>query len=1275
MSLWHWLFSSLALPLLRESPLYKVFAFVWRQVLFMGFVSCLIWQKLFFIFLFSFADGFGDYAGASTPSYPLRPVFKCEYWFSQNSARVENINQLSFADLAQQMSRGMLLGLNQEDVFRIYLKTRFGDEKSSLGGSSLERVYDVLKVYPELNKIPLREFQIQKSNALGGVREPQQSILKSASGHESKRQGSFLNLQHEQIEAELKGIRKSLLDFKAQRMAVLLDPLSYKKFWEPFLQHPKFMQSKPSLNELLMSKDADSFQESLLGGFFVEGGLPAKSKKIKRVMEYLWNEALNLKPQDGLNEKHLLQLKGFVIDLIWVDILQDHSIQMHLKKNQGESTLKAIRELVTRLDRYGSQQFKLNLSYAELAKWIGAPRLNFFGTNAPLNEWVNGLEDRFHAATMKKDSPGEQLNLNRPSLVQDSPAVKGAPTHTAELRENNLFGDKKLLPDAENLDEFNVVKEGGLERLTEGDFLYRLRPLSLIEAPFRSCLGAGDCGTRTYFEFALYPHVFYFTLTDVSGNSRGFMQIVLGHLAGGERLAFLDKLQNWPQELIEVSLTGVNLALTEIGYPLHVPLDVGGEAGLSNDPSIRRAFLELLAGNQDAVVESRHIVDGFKPAQSAFRFDYQHSRSIYNLPLMAWSKWLENKGTQVKPGPNYELVKGPVYLPHNAPEHLSVDTFHQQLMGLLKTGQEQDVVRFIDAFTLAKDLARYGHLPFDRYMEELKGLAFNKNYAFSIRKKAWLTLFLLTRVYDLSSLTLTGKNKHTEQGFSFAEQRALWSELLQWSGSKDELKSNRVKTLIELQLWPQGEKLSFHQFLALVDLNLAREHFLFSLSSVRGLEEEPEPKGVLTGGSNEALAFKKPLALSGWFELYKTPGFFNGVQPTFISRFDFEVKTKNLLTRAHDTTVRIQALVSDRMLRLKNLDLGYPIVRDHTWSLLQPDLNKAIIRALLEPSGVQQKNFLLSESLLVKKGETYNLTSEFWQLMVHQENFRQRVLAPQELNKENLTLLLRQVFLFEAYNLARAYYKLEVMDLIQFAFYIAGNRQLDLNVRLQGFYLLFMLDPLYRYARDLRLDFLRQAEPAFLSELYGRWGQESGTFLETAGMKRAFLKSLSLKHEAFLLTKSRPYLDLLVSDKTQAMRFLIHPMTFSKEVLSRLNMAAPTAHLDVTKANLEDLLLILVLSPLPQGTVREFLKKIILSDKLNYDNRALALKMFLLKFSGFSFELQKSIKWQDAEVQRFKQECEELNLKLAPNREKTDLIQLALLQKLFSSYDESKFKY
>lgn len=155
-----------------------------------------------------------------------------------------------------------------------------------------------------------------------------------------------------------------------------------------------------------------------------------------------------------------------------------------------------------------------------------------------------------------------------------------------------------------------------------------IRHLSLLEAPFRSCLGGSDCSSRTYLTRALDPNYHYFTITDVEGYSSGHITVVLGtaRINGkSEKIAFIDKVQNVDNVDMPIMIEGIRRSALEEGYILALPKDVGDDNGISNE-STTRIFVK-----RNILIEAETSIDGFKPHSHEYSFPNQYSRAEYGL--------------------------------------------------------------------------------------------------------------------------------------------------------------------------------------------------------------------------------------------------------------------------------------------------------------------------------------------------------------------------------------------------------------------------------------------------------------------------------------------------------------------------------------------------------------------------------------------------------------------------------------------------------------------
>lgn len=160
-----------------------------------------------------------------------------------------------------------------------------------------------------------------------------------------------------------------------------------------------------------------------------------------------------------------------------------------------------------------------------------------------------------------------------------------------------------------------------------------IRHLSLLESPFRSCLGGSDCSSRTYFSRALDPNYHYFTLTDDDGLSSGQITIVLGQAVSRNKkmvkVAFVDKIQNISNHDLPAMLEGVRQSVAEKGYILSLPEDLGNHNGISNITETREFIKNAIK------TDAKQEFQKFRPHSSRYSFPVGFSRATEGLPSQA----------------------------------------------------------------------------------------------------------------------------------------------------------------------------------------------------------------------------------------------------------------------------------------------------------------------------------------------------------------------------------------------------------------------------------------------------------------------------------------------------------------------------------------------------------------------------------------------------------------------------------------------------------------
>ncbi|MCY4321643.1 MAG: ankyrin repeat domain-containing protein, partial [Bdellovibrionaceae bacterium] len=302
----------------------------------------------------------------------------------------------------------------------------------------------------------------------------------------------------------------------------------------------------------------------------------------------------------------------------------------------------------------------------------------------------------------------------------------------------------------------------------------RIRPLSILEAPYRSCMG-DDCASQLYFEEAFDPNFHYFTLTDRNNKSFGQITIVLGtsKKEGKEiKTAFLDKIQNVPLDLIKPMLKGIQFSLKEKDYILGIPKDT---TGLSNRFSITEHVKSKFISN------STQILEDFFPHSHQYEFKKGYTRAYNKLSLVEISEVATNI--------NYKITAGDLNEPKWAPKELSAKKIFEKILPLQNSTDEKDQITFI---TELSSLYEIKDLNID--LTFIKKYLINKmkdqNLSFKLRKFA----FFYSIEFFYNQYFLSDKNflENLLKHFSQKEEQIILGELSNWKKSSNQLKKEFI---------------------------------------------------------------------------------------------------------------------------------------------------------------------------------------------------------------------------------------------------------------------------------------------------------------------------------------------------------------------------------------------------------------------------------------------------------------------------------------------------
>ena len=350
----------------------------------------------------------------------------------------------------------------------------------------------------------------------------------------------------------------------------------------------------------------------------------------------------------------------------------------------------------------------------------------------------------------------------------------------------------------------------------KGTKTFRLRSLSLQESPFRSCLG-GDCATSSYFEKALDPNFFYFTLTSKDHRSSGAIAVVLGTAENqtGQKVkvAFVDKIQNVQTDRVQAMLEGIRQILKEEGYILGLPEQVGSDYinGISNE-ALMSSYVE-----SEILPKLNNQFKEFVPHEHAFESDNAYSRAGDRLPLLEFES-PALQGVQIKAGalPRPQLVRA----------DLNIQSLYEPILSLKNSTKEAEQLKFLSHLLSMRQIEQLKIS--DQYIKEhLDFVMQNPDFSFKVRKQAFWTMlrWVVTTKKGLSNIPHFKDLQDKTQLFSEKEQQVLIGEMSNWKNTQD-WRADVIKALNNLTIYfPALERLLDSPWSRLVDKDLLLVNF------------------------------------------------------------------------------------------------------------------------------------------------------------------------------------------------------------------------------------------------------------------------------------------------------------------------------------------------------------------------------------------------------------------------------------------------------------------
>ena len=316
----------------------------------------------------------------------------------------------------------------------------------------------------------------------------------------------------------------------------------------------------------------------------------------------------------------------------------------------------------------------------------------------------------------------------------------------------------------------------------KGKETFRLRALSLQESPFRGCLG-GDCSTKEYFDLALDPNFIYFTLTDGQHRSSGQLTVVLGTAVNkkGEivKTAFVDKIQNISNAQLLSVLEGIRLSLTELGYALGLPQQVGNSNGLSIEP-VTRDYVD-----SEILPHLHTSLTGFEPHTHAYNFDTRYSKAYLKLDIWKFDGSIESTAI---------ISSGEIHFPQKAPPNLSIKSVFAPILALQNSSKTEDQIQFLNNIVNIIKLPELG-LSEQTAREYIWSRLQDSSLDFKLRKHALYALIEFemefSNNWDLESLSFVLKS------FTENEQQLIIGEMSQWKESRRQYRRKFIDQIPE----------------------------------------------------------------------------------------------------------------------------------------------------------------------------------------------------------------------------------------------------------------------------------------------------------------------------------------------------------------------------------------------------------------------------------------------------------------------------------------------
>ena len=536
--------------------------------------------------------------------------------------------------------------------------------------------------------------------------------------------------------------------------------------------YPKLSNRLPIREQIIEFKTKSTLQHSEKLNQFLKSFQTSSANKRNNLFQIeanlgFWQKMLQFPPPDikaGLNKVRIKELKSQHRQnfLSYLDTVVGKNVRQFMRDPS-----KDYKDKITILYKALHKQREKMIQENKEVSFISQAMVDLADTA--------GFGNSHYVKLIKSKNPVENMDGVRRILDQrdDTARELGFKDGFQELRQSlnvKPFQDAAL--------QFSKIKQDTVNLAsTESQNSLRLRALSVQEAPFRGCLGK-DCATSSYFSKPLDPNYYIFTLTDAGNKSKGHITVVLGEALDSRKkkvkTAFVDKVQNVPNEQITPMLEGVRLSLKEHGYTLGIPKKLGEHNGLSNLEEIR-GYVE-----HEILPQLENSLNSFKPHEHKYFFKSGYSRAHGELDMLEFEDSIMNRA---------EVSPGRIHSPSLADKDLNLNALYRPIFDLKDSNKAEDQIKFLKNL-LDLIQPKYGfNLPANFLETYTRKLLSNKENPFKVRKQAFYTL-TENKVFYIEDIQ-NNINKY----FTPNEKRTIIGEMSNWAKSNSPTKQISIQTI------------------------------------------------------------------------------------------------------------------------------------------------------------------------------------------------------------------------------------------------------------------------------------------------------------------------------------------------------------------------------------------------------------------------------------------------------------------------------------------------